>query len=288
MKARYTVLDGEILAQERSGVKHDYVPDPLGSVIALYDTNQTKTDTFSYWPYGDVKSRTGSTPTHFGFEGTGGYYADVTGRCYVRARHLSTAKGCWMTPELPLYMSWGASPYYYCGGNPTSYVDPSGAFRVSGPPQRSNCKNVVYLCHRPTRGFEVIPHHFIWIRNECTGRESTISYGPAGGYPPPYKPPEQPDDLGAIRSGTARCWPTDCDPRCIQRFGGMIRYGAPYWDPNKYYPRFPMGNCWDFADLAMDGCGCDTNGRPFTPNPIPPRPRTQPSPFPPYGAPPVG
>ena len=30
MKTRYTVLDGEIIAEKRSGVRKQYVPDPLG------------------------------------------------------------------------------------------------------------------------------------------------------------------------------------------------------------------------------------------------------------------
>ena len=62
---RYTVIDGEVLSESRGGVKRDYVPDPLGSTVALLDNTQTKTDTFSYWPYGEEASRTGTTPTPF-------------------------------------------------------------------------------------------------------------------------------------------------------------------------------------------------------------------------------
>ena len=42
-----------MVAQERGGVRHQLVPDPLGSTVALYDAAGTKTDTFSYWPYGE-------------------------------------------------------------------------------------------------------------------------------------------------------------------------------------------------------------------------------------------
>jgi len=62
---RYTVIDGEILSENRAGVKRDYVPDPLGSTLALLDSTQTQTDTFSYYPYGEVASRTGTTATPF-------------------------------------------------------------------------------------------------------------------------------------------------------------------------------------------------------------------------------
>ena len=56
MKFRYTVIDGEVVSENRGGVERDYVPDPLGSTVALLDNTQTKTDTFTYWPYGEVKT----------------------------------------------------------------------------------------------------------------------------------------------------------------------------------------------------------------------------------------
>ena len=72
----YTVLDGEIISENRNGVERDYVPDPQGNTVALMDSNQTITDTFNYWPYGEQQSRTGTTPTPFRFVGTRGYYRD--------------------------------------------------------------------------------------------------------------------------------------------------------------------------------------------------------------------
>ena len=66
----YTNFDGEIVAEERNGVTRQYVPDPLGSTVALLDNTQAKTDTFSYWPYGEERTRTGTTPTPFQFVGT--------------------------------------------------------------------------------------------------------------------------------------------------------------------------------------------------------------------------
>ena len=63
MKARYTVIDGEVIAEKRNGVRSLYVPDPLGSTVALLDSTQAQTDTFSYWPYGENDARTGATAT---------------------------------------------------------------------------------------------------------------------------------------------------------------------------------------------------------------------------------
>src|SRR5579859_1182216 len=94
-----TVANGEIIAQERGGVRSLYVPDPLGSVVALFNNTQTKTDTFVYWPYGEVRTRTGTTTVSFQFVGTQGYYSDSDTKKYVGARYLDTQKGRWMTED---------------------------------------------------------------------------------------------------------------------------------------------------------------------------------------------
>jgi len=70
-------------------VRSLYVPDPLGSTVALLDNTQTKSDTFSYWPYGENDARTGTTPTPFQFVGTAGNYTDGPGRTYYVRRNLN-------------------------------------------------------------------------------------------------------------------------------------------------------------------------------------------------------
>ena len=96
MSARYTVIDGEVIAQERGGVRHQLVPDPVGSTIALYDDSGNKTDTFSYWPYGESAGRTGTTIAKFQYVGSFGYYQDSSTLNYVRARYLDNGKGRWL------------------------------------------------------------------------------------------------------------------------------------------------------------------------------------------------
>ena len=68
MKVTYTTINGEIISENRNGVERDYVPDPLGSTLALLYNTQIKTDTFTYWPYGQVKTRTGTTASPFQLE----------------------------------------------------------------------------------------------------------------------------------------------------------------------------------------------------------------------------
>ena len=92
MKVCYTTFDGEIVSENRNGVMRDYVPDPLGSTVALLDNTQAQSDTFSYWPYGENRTRTGTTATPYQFVGTQGYDWDSTSKTYVRARNLDTVQ----------------------------------------------------------------------------------------------------------------------------------------------------------------------------------------------------
>jgi RHS repeat-associated protein len=122
---RYTVIDGEVIAEKRGGVRKQYVPDPLGSTVALLDSTQKKTDTFDCWPYGEESSRTGTTPTPFRYVGTAGYYRDAVERNYVRARYLDSRLGRWISEDSVGYLSdWNL--FRYTNAKPTILIDPSG------------------------------------------------------------------------------------------------------------------------------------------------------------------
>ncbi|MCW3096933.1 MAG: repeat-associated core domain protein [Chthonomonadaceae bacterium] len=129
---RYTTFDGEIVSENRSGVMRDYVPDPLGSTVALLDSTQTQTDTFAYWPYGENRTRTGTTSTPFQFVGTAGYYRDSTSKAYVRARHIDNAKGRWINEDPIGFQSRDTNLYAYVSANPVSWEDPSGLDPIGG------------------------------------------------------------------------------------------------------------------------------------------------------------
>ena len=93
-----------MIAEKRGGVRRQYVPDPLGSTVALLDNAQARTDTFQYWPYGEEASRTGTTATPFRFAGKARYYRDSATRTYVRARHLDIRAGRWASEDPIGYM----------------------------------------------------------------------------------------------------------------------------------------------------------------------------------------
>lgn len=119
--------------------------DPLGNTVVLLDNTQTQTDTFTYWPYGEVNTRTGTTATPFQFVGTLGYFLDAASALsYVRARHLFTSLARWLTVD-PLWPR--EAPYVYGIDSPVTTADPTGTASARGiqpppgppPPPNADC-----------------------------------------------------------------------------------------------------------------------------------------------------
>ncbi len=123
----YTVVNGVVYSEDRGGTVTDYRPDTLGSTAALTQGN-TVTATYVYWPYGEVRAKTGSGTTNFTYVGTLGYYNDTSLRTYVRARHYRQKAGRWMTVDP--YYSTGSVDQYYVTGNPVQFTDPMGTIPV--------------------------------------------------------------------------------------------------------------------------------------------------------------
>ena len=108
MSVVYSTLGGKVLAENRGGVIRQYLPDPLGNTAALADTTGTITDTYTYWPYGEVRTHIGTSTTPLTFLGTLGYFVDFVKQLYVRASHLRVDLTQWMTvdpvwPRMPPY-----------------------------------------------------------------------------------------------------------------------------------------------------------------------------------------
>ena len=118
----YLTWEGEILSETRSGVESDYLPDPLGSTSALLNSSQVKTDTFSWWPYGEQRSHLGTSTTSFGYLGTLGYYK-TSGGIYNQTRSLRPDFTSWNVVSL----LWPSQfSYAYVRGRPTVLVDDTG------------------------------------------------------------------------------------------------------------------------------------------------------------------
>jgi RHS repeat-associated protein len=124
MSVAYTTINGQIVSEKRNGVPSDYIPDALGSTIALLSDTHQITDTWTYWPNGQVRTRTGTNPTPHTFCGTVGYHSDIVNNLtYVQARILRPELARWQTID-PLWPAQLPYAYSHCG--PTNDADPTG------------------------------------------------------------------------------------------------------------------------------------------------------------------
>jgi RHS repeat-associated protein len=100
------------------------MPDTLGNVIETRNMDTgAQTSSTTYWPYGEVRTQTGTNPSPFGFCGVWGYYTQAGQPTYVRARYYRPNLGRWQTVD-PLWP--GESAFEYAAGSPSNLVDHSG------------------------------------------------------------------------------------------------------------------------------------------------------------------
>jgi RHS repeat-associated protein len=88
--------------------------DPSGVLAASY--------AFSAW--GEILDTSGAV-SPLAWQGNWGYYQDNIERTWVRARHMDTRRGRWMSQD-PLGFRNALNPYAYADNSPTTLVDPSG------------------------------------------------------------------------------------------------------------------------------------------------------------------
>ncbi len=147
MSVVYTTFDGEVVHENRGGVSRFYVGDTNGNTIGLMDDSGNLTDTFTYWPYGELQAHVGTSVTPLQFGGILGCYTDSWGGIYMRAREFIPQLTRWLTVD-PLWP--GEPPYTFASSNPISKTDPSGLGQ------------------------------FPWM-HQCVKGEPTITFAPHGG-----------------------------------------------------------------------------------------------------------
>jgi len=132
----YTTVNGRILHEDRNGVKTLFMPDTLGNVIETRNMDTgAQTSSTTYWPYGEVRTQTGTNPSPWGFCGVWGYLTDAVSRMYVRARHYRADTSRWLTVD-PLWPI--EPPYGYSSNRPVIQADPSG-LAVCNSPEDNPC-----------------------------------------------------------------------------------------------------------------------------------------------------
>jgi RHS repeat-associated protein len=99
-----------------------YLPDVLGSTLALADSGGGLSTTYTYAPFGEtaVSGLPSSSPFQFT-----GRENDGTGLYYYRARYYDPGRGRFANED-PIGLVGGVNPYVYVNGNPLRFTDPTG------------------------------------------------------------------------------------------------------------------------------------------------------------------
>lgn len=116
---------GVPVEQSAAGGSQYLLTDGLDSVRAVTGASGTVTGTTSYSPYGAVTSASG-TQSALGYTGA---LTDPSGLVYLQARYYDPLVGQFTTPDTVFPnapATQGFDLYAYTGGNPVTFVDPTG------------------------------------------------------------------------------------------------------------------------------------------------------------------
>ena len=130
----YTIIQGEVLSENRNGIERAYLSDVIGSTMALTDSSQAITDTFAYWPFGEQMAHTGASTTPWRFLGVYGARKDSAGRTHIGARELRTDLTRWSQQDR---FRADRTRYSYAFDNPMSYRDIDGFSAELAPKPRT-------------------------------------------------------------------------------------------------------------------------------------------------------
>jgi RHS repeat-associated protein len=110
---------GTLTAMTTGGASQYYLTDVQGSVIGLVDATGKRTATYSYGPYGEARTATG-TNQPYRYTGT---YLDPSGLYKMGARYYDPQLGRFTQPDPS---GKEKNSYLYAAGDPINNTDPSG------------------------------------------------------------------------------------------------------------------------------------------------------------------
>ena len=120
------------LSERRGSTSKFYHGDALGSTRGITNSSQAVTDTVLYDAFGMTVSRTGTTPTPFGFVGKGQYQTDNdSGLMLLGHRYYDASVGRFISSDPA---KAGDNWYVYCDNNPLQKTDPLGLDPPKGKP----------------------------------------------------------------------------------------------------------------------------------------------------------
>ena len=104
-----------------------YLFDGLGSVVGLSDSAGAVVNTYSYEPYGKIRTSTGTVANPWLF--ASGFFDSSTGLYKFGMRYYDASVGRWTQED----SKPGPNLYVYGADNPVNNVDPSGASILCAP-----------------------------------------------------------------------------------------------------------------------------------------------------------
>ena len=121
-----------------NGEVYFYDRDITGLIEGIYCKDRTKVVEYTYSPYGEVLSISGSVASTLGVLNhmlyKGYYYDEETGLFYCNSRYYNPEWCRWISPDDIEYLDPesvnGLNLYCYCMNNPIMYVDPTGHFAI--------------------------------------------------------------------------------------------------------------------------------------------------------------
>ncbi len=116
------------VARTQGGQTVSYLPDALGSTLALANASQALTTSYTYEPYGKTTTSGAATGNAFAYTGREN---DGTGLYYYRARYYHPGIARFVSED-PIGLAGGYNTYAYVDGDPISSSDPEGLQRRGG------------------------------------------------------------------------------------------------------------------------------------------------------------
>ena len=107
---------------EQAKTYYHYVCDYAGSTSHVMNEQGNVENEYLYDAFGNVTASAENVPNRFCY--TGEQYDRIPNQYYLRARNYNPVIGRFTQQDT--YLGAGLNLYAYCGGNPLSYVDPSG------------------------------------------------------------------------------------------------------------------------------------------------------------------
>ena len=123
-------LDEYFTRTDSAGARN-FMTDPLGSTVALADSNGALQTQYTYDPFGNTTLSGGGTTNSFAYTGR---ELDAAGVYYYRERYYSPTLQRFVSED-PIGFGGGQSNLYaYVGDNPLNRTDPTGMLGYWGPP----------------------------------------------------------------------------------------------------------------------------------------------------------